>query len=151
MLRNTLSTGMETGFQFELLWNDVDVILIRIRASNGEFGGTADVYVPIGGLAEVAEKLEAFPRDPSDERVLQFGQFGPELAGGAVSLRFYCKGAAGRTFVEAKVESDYQPGPAEHAQFHAGIQASAVDDFVLALRRLESAKRGIAHLSAIAV
>lgn len=93
MVWNTLSTAMDTGFQFELLWNDVDVF--RIRAANGDFGGTAEVYVPIGGLAEAAKKLETFPRHPSDERVLQFGQFGPELAGGAVSLRFYCKGAAG--------------------------------------------------------
>ncbi len=106
------------------------------------------MYVPIGGLSEAAKKLEGFPRLTSDNRVLQFGEFGPELAGGAVSLRFYCKGAAGRTFVEARVESDHQPGPAEHARFHAEIEASAVDDFVAALRRLEAEQRGIARLNA---
>ena len=136
------------GFRFEFLWNDDDVIQLRIRAWNGNFGGTADVYLPIGAIAEAAEKLEGFPRHTSDKRDLQFGEFGPESAGGAVSMRFFCKGTAGRTFVEATVESHQQASqPAEHARFFASIEASAVDDFVVGLRRLETERRGIACLN----
>jgi hypothetical protein len=81
----THRSAMDTGFQIELLWNDNDVFKIRVSAWNGQFGGSADVYVPIGGLAETAAKLEGFPHQPSDTREIQFGAFGREWAGGGVA------------------------------------------------------------------
>ena len=84
MLLGAIRDAITEGFRFEFLWNDNDVFQLRIRAWNGNFGGTADVYVPIGAIAEAAEKLEGFPRHTSDKRDLQFGEFGPEWAGGAV-------------------------------------------------------------------
>jgi len=84
MLLGAIRDAIMEGFRFEFLWNDNDVFQLRIRAWNGNFGGTADVYVPIGAIAEAAEKLEGFPRHTSDKRDLQFGEFGPEWAGGAV-------------------------------------------------------------------
>jgi hypothetical protein len=45
--------------------------------------GSADVYVPMGGLTDAAAKLEGFPRRPSDITKLEFGDFGPQSAGGA--------------------------------------------------------------------
>jgi hypothetical protein len=77
---------MDIGFRFEVRWNDEDVFKVRVTAWNGAFGGSADAYVPIGGLTEAAAKLEGFPRQPSDIRELQFGAFGPEWAGGAANM-----------------------------------------------------------------
>jgi hypothetical protein len=53
---------MELGFQLTALWNDADVIEIRVTAWNGLFGGTADVYVAIGQLGKIAAQLEGFPK-----------------------------------------------------------------------------------------
>ncbi len=138
---------METGFRFEVTWNDDDVFKVRVTAWNGAFGGSAGVYVPIGGLTEAAAKLEGFPRQPSDTRELQFGAFGPEWAGGAASMRFYCKDAAGHASIEARIESDYQGmDKAQSVLLFAFVEATAVDTFVTELRRLEADRHGVALL-----
>ena len=143
------SSAMDTGFQFEFLWNDNDVFEIRVAAWNGQFGGSADVYVPIGGLAEAAAKLEGFPHQPSDTREIQFGAFGREWAGGGVSMRFYCKDGAGHGLVEARIESDYRAAhTAQSALLFAYIEAAAVDTFVTELRCLETKLCGTALLRA---
>jgi hypothetical protein len=138
---------MEIGFRFEVRWSDADVFDIRISAWNGAFGGSAAVYVPIGGLAEAATKVEGFPRHPLDKRELRFGAFGPEWAGGAVSMVFYCKDAAGHALVEARIESEHRGTPkAQSALFFAPVEATAVDALVADLRRLEADRRGTAVL-----
>jgi hypothetical protein len=142
-------SATDTGFQFQIIWSDDDVFEVRAAAWNGQFGGTADVYVPIGGLAEIAAKIEGFPRDPSDVREIQFGAFGPERAGGAVSMRFYCKDGAGHALVEARIESDCnRTRKAQSTHLFAAVEASAVDAFAAELRRLETDLSGIALLRA---
>ena len=140
---------METGFQFEFLWADQDVLKLRIHASNGRFSATSDLYVGIGGLAKAASKLMGFPGNLSDQRELKLGEFGPKTAGGAVNMRFYCEGRAGRAFVETTMESDYDGARAENAHFFAGVEPSAVDVFVSELQRVESQKCGAARLSVL--
>jgi hypothetical protein len=142
-------SAMDTGFRFEIIWNDNDVFEVRAAAWNGQFGGAADVYVQIGGLAAAAAKLEGFPNEPSDTREILFGAFGADWAGGAVSMRFYCKDAAGHAFVEARIESDYNGAhTAQSVHLFAAIEATAVDTFAIELRRLETNLRGIAVLRA---
>lgn len=144
--RHTPNT-MEIGFRFEVKWTDADVFEIRISAWNGAFGGSTAVYVPIGGLNEAATKIEGFPRHPSDNRELQFGAFGPEWAGGAVNMLFYCRDAAGHALVDARIESQHGGTPnAQSALFFLPVEATAVDAFVADLRRLETDGRGIAVL-----
>ena len=142
-------TAMDRGFHFEVIWNDNDVLEVRVSAWNGTFGGSTAVYVPIGGLAKAATKIEGFPRHPSDKRELQFGVFGPERAGGALCMAFYCKDAAGHALVEARIESEHgEAREAESALFFVPVEATAVDGFVEDLRRLEADRRGIAALRA---
>jgi hypothetical protein len=140
---------MEIGFRFEVRWSDADVFDVRISGWNGAFGGLTSVYVSIGGLAEAAAKLEGFPIHPTDKRELQFGAFGPEWAGGAVSMAFYCKNSAGHALVEARIESEHGGRPkAQAALFFVPVEASAVDAFVEGLRRLEADREGTAALRA---
>ena len=138
---------MEIGFRFEVKWSDADVFEIRISAWNGAFGGSTAIYVPIGGLKEAATKVEGFPRHPSDKRELQFGAFGPEWAGGAANILFYCRDAAGHALVETRIESEHGGMPkAQSALFFMPVEATAVDAFVADLRRLEAERRGTAVL-----
>jgi hypothetical protein len=144
---------MKTGFQLKYLWHDIDVYEFEATASNGQFSGAAKAYVPIGGLAEAAASLEGFPRHVSDAREIQLGAFGREFAGGGVSLRFFCKDSSGHAVVEFRFESEDESNtgsrwnlPEQTAHFFAGIEATAVDEFVGELRRLEENKSGIALL-----
>lgn len=50
----------------------------RSLVGTKRFGGTADVYVPIGGLDEAAARLDGVPNHPLDIRKLEFGAFGRE-------------------------------------------------------------------------
>jgi hypothetical protein len=144
---------MIVGLQLKYLWSDVDVIELRVIASNGIFSGGADLYAPTGGLAEAASTLQGFPANTSDVRELQFGAFGSDSAGGGANLRFSCKGGAGHAVLEFRVESEDGNDthltwnrPEQSAHFFAEIEACAIDDFVAELRKLEDAKSGIATL-----
>lgn len=139
---------MKIGFQFDVLWNDNDLFEIRISAWNREFGGIADVYVPIGGLREAAENLAGFPRNAEDSRELQFGEFGSGWGGGAFNIRLYCRDAAGHAVAESRIESKYDgKGKAQSVLLMAPVEAAAVDLFVEDLRRLEAEKGGSAFLA----
>lgn len=139
---------MDKCLTFEMLWNDKDLFQLRVSASNGQFSGTADVYIPIGGLAETATKLKGFPCTPADHREVKVGEFGQQWAGGAVKLCFYCKGSAGNSFVECWFESDFDSSSiAETAHFHAPVEASAIDSFVIELESLEENVSGSAVLT----
>jgi hypothetical protein len=83
---------MDRGIRLEFLWNDADIVEVRVSAWNGLFGGSADIYVGIGELAESAEKIKDFPLSPSDKRTLEFGAFAPKAAAGAATLSFLLSG-----------------------------------------------------------
>ena len=130
---------MERGIRLEFLWNDADIVEVRVSAWNGLFGGSANTYVGIGELAESAEKLKGFPRTPSDKRRLDFGAFGPKFAGGAATLSFYCRDSAGHASVEVKIESDDRERiPTQSVLLVAAVEPAAVDSFVSDLRRIRS-------------
>jgi len=142
VLMTNLGSTMEAGFQLTVIWGDADVTRIRVSAWNGLFGGTADVYVGIGRLGEAAAQLEGFPKDPSDVREVIFGAFGPEYAGGGVSMRLHCVDGAGHSSVDSRIESDYDSlRKAQSAVLSLPIEAAAVDSFVEGLRCLNAEKK----------
>ncbi|MGH9718046.1 MAG: hypothetical protein ACRD4R_15145 [Candidatus Acidiferrales bacterium] len=125
------------------------MIQLRAVAWNGEFGGVANPYVGVGGLAEAAEQLSGFPRDPSDTRQITFGAFGPKTAVGGISMRFFCTDKAGHARVEVKIESDrLNDERPQSVTLWLAVEASAIDRFVHDLRHLESERPGTACLSA---
>jgi hypothetical protein len=78
---------------------------------------------------------------------VEFGAFGQGSAGGGVKIRLYTEGAAGHSFAEIQIESEYDnSGVAESAFFRSPVDANAVDIFVRELRCLEDNKVGQAHL-----
>jgi hypothetical protein len=137
----------EVGLQLDLVWRDEDLFDIHVSAWNGAFGGVAELYVVIGGLEELANKLSGFPRDPKDVREVVLGSFGREFAGGAASLRFYCADRAGHSYLESKIESESESaGVVQYAIISMPIEAAAIDSFVIDLRRLERERSGTAIL-----
>lgn len=138
------------GFRFEIIYKDVHLLQIRISAWNGYFGGTADVYVGLDQLKEAATKLQRFPLDPSDVREVTIGGFGPTWGGGAVAMRFYCADRAGHTYVDSKIESDYDSaGKAQSVLMTLSIEPAAVDSFVKELFQLGADQTGQARLQGV--
>jgi hypothetical protein len=143
------ATSMDRELRLDLKWHDADVVEVRVAAWNGAFGGTADAYVGIGCLREAAAELEGFPRTPADARVVTFGASGPNWAGGAASLRFYCADQAGHAYVEVRLESgDRVANVTQSSLLCIPIEPAALDSFVADLRRLEDEKQGTARLRA---
>jgi hypothetical protein len=137
----------EVGFRVEIIYADVDLNEIRVSAWNGAFGGATDIYVKIGGLAELAAKLTRFPRDPSDVREFTLGAFGREFAGGAASLKFYCIDQAGHAYVESRIESSTESARVwQTVTLVMPVEAAGIDRFVEDLRQLEKEKSDVALL-----
>jgi hypothetical protein len=140
----------DIGFQFEIVYEDVHLLEIRISAWNGSFGGTARVYIGLDQLKETAIKLRKFPLDPSDVREVTLGEFGPNSAGGAVSMRFYCADRAGHTYVDSRIESGYDStGKAQSVFMTVNIEPAALDSFVEELGQLGADQAGRAHLKGV--
>jgi len=138
---------MDTGIRLEFLWNDADIVEVRLSAWNGLFGGSANIYAAIGELSESAQKLKGFPRNPSDKRILEFGAFAPKAAGGAATLNFYCVDSAGHASVEVRIESEHRGAiPAQSVLLVAAVEPAAVDSFVSDLSRIEADPQGTAFL-----
>jgi hypothetical protein len=57
---------VDIGFQFEIIWQDSDVIELRASGWNGLFCGAADVYVGAREREETVSKLQGFPNHPAD-------------------------------------------------------------------------------------
>lgn len=137
---------MDIGFRFWVTWHDEDVLQVRISGSNGEFAGTTDAYVAIGGLAAAADKLSGFPTTVTDARNVQFGNFGNEWAGGAVALSFKCMDSTGNVEVDARFESDCQTQGDQEAVLKVRVEPASIDEFVKELRALEATREGVARL-----
>jgi hypothetical protein len=141
---------MLNGLQFRYLGHDYGCFEVQIVVGNGRFGGAADVYVETGGLVKAAGVLEGFPKNAQDSLEIKFGQFGAKSAGGAVQLRFSCKDLAGHPEIRAVLEDDHlSPGNVECVTLFLDFEPAALDDFVVALRRLEDDREGCAELRAI--
>jgi hypothetical protein len=138
---------MDQGFTFQVIETDPDYLKLRISAWNGLFGGSAEVYVAIFTLDEVASILSGFPDCPSDTREATFGSFGPGTAGGAVNMRFYCADKSGHAWVESRIESEYtKTGSAQSVVMACPIEAASLDLFLGEIRRLERDEASTAHL-----
>jgi hypothetical protein len=144
------NTTINIGLEFQAIWDDVDLIDVRISAWNGTFGGVCCAYVGIGKLEEAAATLRGFPYNPSGTRELTFEGLGKGNARGDLGLRFYCSGGAGHAGMEAKIESAYDlAGPPQSVVLALPIEAAAIKLFVDQRHRLGATRSGIARLSGL--
>jgi hypothetical protein len=140
---------MENGIEFRVIYEDTDMLELRVSAWNGAFGGHANVYVRLGHVEDVAAKLRGFPETPHDSREVSFGAFGPQSAGGGVSLRFYCIDGAAHAFVASRLESgEMIAGVLQSVLLALPVEAAAMDSFVDDLGRLGLERHGVALLRA---
>jgi hypothetical protein len=138
---------MNAGLKVAYLWHDNDVIEVRVKVENGEFRGTADVYVGAGGLLEAEALLAGFPTNNLDKREVAFGAAGKGFADGFVRLEFYCEDGAGHAAFVATIEGDYGHRElTESAIIRVSFEPAALDAFLLQLRQVEKEHSGSASL-----
>lgn len=138
---------MEPGLRVEILADEADVYELLVSAANGCFAGATKLFLANGSLQDVAGQLDGFPGHPDDTRALLMGEFGPEFAGGGVSLAFALADEQGRGRVQVVVEADEEIGGiTETVTLAMGFELRALDEFISGLRRLEADKAGMAVL-----
>ena len=138
---------MDRCLRIKYLYHDQDILELEASVWNGRFGGTTQLYVGRGELAEVARSLERFPKARSDEREVTLGSFGAESAGGALQLRFACTDWALHAQLTVLIESAGSAfGFDESARVVSGIEPAAIDEFIPKLRQIETDLTGEACL-----
>lgn len=136
---------MELGLSLEVIWFDDDVLSLQVCASNGRFGGTADVYGDRDTLSRVADAFRAFPARLDDHRELELGTFDPTLAGGGARLHLHCIDGAGHVVLHVDLRTDpHQRDKCEEARFVMRTEAALIDDFVAQLDGMKEVTVGAA-------
>ena len=106
----------ETGIRLSIIYSDEHLLELRIEASNGVFSGRAHVYANLDTPRELATKLDGFPIEPADVRLLEAGTIESEDPGGAATLRFYRTDSAGHSAVEVRLRTRCCSGPITKSQ-----------------------------------
>jgi hypothetical protein len=138
----------------EILYVDPWLVELRIRASNGPFAATVDLYESLDVLASLASTLAGFPTSPSDVRERTLGNFNPACGGGGVRLRFDGTDAWGHAAIHLTVRAEgvwqSEGGSArdEVAEFTIRVDPASIDRFVGQLRSAETREGWRAHLPA---
>ncbi|MEG9434770.1 hypothetical protein JAO29_01040 [Edaphobacter sp. HDX4] len=126
---------MKRGLLIKLIWRDNDIVEARVSASNGEFAGTADMYLSYGALKELAEGLRSFPTASADARDVEIGDLDNNGSGGA-TVRLYMVDRAGHMAITLTLLAGTLRGTGQIVTMHSAIEAAAVDDFVSELMRM---------------
>lgn len=138
----------DSQLQLTAVWDDPDMIELRVSAGNGGFSGSTHVYVGLDELSQAASSLAGFPRSPDDRRQLSWGSEDAASHLGLVQLAFRCRDRTGHPVVDVQlVSSDMgEDPPGQSVRLSVPFEAASLDAFVAELPRIERAKRGIAVL-----
>jgi len=62
-----------SGVDVSVIYSDVDLMQLQVRASNRAFAAEVDTYVGHDAFAAAADQLKGFPLDVDDSRRLEIG------------------------------------------------------------------------------
>ena len=133
-------TELKPKLGFTKIWQDDDMMELRIHACDGTSTFSNKVYVGHQNLRNVIRELNTF-KDHIYGGIydLRFGEFGPEYASGALHarLQFHDRG---KLLISAYMQSDYsdfgQKNVASEANLYLISEPSLLDNFIQALRAL---------------
>jgi hypothetical protein len=141
---------MKPQLSVEGVYDDGDLIEVRVAASNESFAGAVCVYITAGDLDQAAAQLRGFPLGASDQRRITWGTPDGDL--GFAELFFRCADLAGHPEVRVLLQTgnQCQDQPGQSVTLTLGIEPAAVDRFVATLERLEQRRDDIAVLEGAA-
>jgi hypothetical protein len=130
---------MEEGIAIEIVWDDDDLKMIVLDATNGRFRAHAEAYAGPGELARIADLVVGFPSGRGDVRQVVVGE---------AWLRFFVREETmGHAMVEVKFAGGTDEYP-ELAHFFLALEAGAVAEWVRQLRAVGDRKERPAVLRA---
>ena len=130
--RDVSARATEPGLRIELLWIDdeIDMIEVRVEASNGRFAATAELYANFDVFARLATALRGFPASSDDRREFSAGNFDDAYGGGGFRFTLQCADPGGSGRLELHVRADRDGSPhdrTETATFCLAVDASLID------------------------
>jgi hypothetical protein len=137
----------ELGVALYPLWSDSNVIKLRLSVWNGRFGGTTDLLVGLGELSKVVEHLKGFPSGSTDTREVVLGEFGPEVAGGAARLYFFCRDDDTSPMAEMQLEGEHDgKRDPETVTLVLTFEPASLGIFLRELQQLDADRKSFAYL-----
>jgi hypothetical protein len=94
---------MESFLAIQIIWQDDEMVEIQVSSANVAFCGKTEVYTCYEHLAELADKLSAFPKSATDKVGFVAGE---KKSYSYAELNFYCFHGAGHTAVLVELESN---------------------------------------------
>ncbi len=141
---------MENILSLKAIWQDPDMVELKVYAANDDFCGKTDVYTTYECLSELLNSLKGFPKSISD--VAEF-EAGKRDSYSFISVTFYCFSNSGHTALRAEIESNVadnsRPNEKHKLQLEIQFESGSLDKFSNQLERLISLKSGKAELRGI--
>jgi hypothetical protein len=118
---------LDEGISIEIIWDDGDLKMVVLEATNGRFRAQAEAYVKPGELSRIADAVDGWPAGQKDVR---------DVVVGNARLRFFSReDTIGHSMVEVKLAGGTDEYP-ERAHFYLAVEPSAVADWVRQLRAI---------------
>lgn len=142
--------SMKNKLSLEIIWQDPDMVELKIIAANDEFSGATEVYTIYEDIIKLAKSLEGFPKSVNDTVNFSAGE---KDSYAYASMRFYCFTASGHTAtrieLESNVATEYRDEEKDRIQLELQFELAALDSFVLQLQKIVNNHEGKAVLSGI--
>ncbi len=78
---------MQNKLSIEIIWQDTDMIELKIIASNDNFSGATEIYTVYEDIDTLAKSLKGFPKSISESIEFSAGQ---RDSYAFANIRFYC-------------------------------------------------------------
>lgn len=142
-----LNENSKPFLELNVIWNDHEIIELRVKASNGSFSGKTEVYEIPECLNDFAEKLANYTKSP--ETLL----YKPSIRTGFqfFSMKYYFIDNIEKFGIEINIESQSEcfQDAKEYVKFEFFVEQSAIDNFQKELHLLAKKENGIARLIGI--
>jgi hypothetical protein len=144
---------LQPKLAFRKIWQDDDMVELRIEACDGSSTFSNKVYVGHQNLRDVIVELNRFKDQIYGGLYeLRFGEFGPEYASGAFHARLHFHDR-GKVLISVHMQSEYsdfgRKNVASEANLYVISEPSLLDSFIQSLRAISGGHREDAELEGI--
>lgn len=144
---------MKPSIKFEEIWNDEDLIELRVTINNGKSQFSNCVYLGHHKIDELYQSLDRFKSQYyGGLRDIYFGQFGMEYANGAFHARLHFP-KPGNLYIATKQQSEFfkfkGQEVASEAEMYLTTEPVLFDNFLLELKSLRNGNSKTAELECI--
>jgi len=133
----------------KVIWKDDEMFELEIKASNGRYTGTTNVYDTKESLSSFAELLKGYPKDNS-VLFYEAGQKDNKDSYAYFSMKYYCIDNAGHVGVqinlEENVSTEHRPEEKDKVFLEILVEPASIDRFQKDLFDLANKEEGQAIL-----